>query len=354
MESKKSKEHVEKKEEVVEINFGKHLDKLRANPWIASTFVLALILILVLAFGGSGSTGTVVSAEDAGAKVLGFINSNPQITGEVTLASVVEEGQFYQVILNYEGQQVPVYTTLDGEFLVSNPVSLGEIEPADSGDSQPTTPPTQVDESIPKSDKPVVELFVMSHCPYGTQSEKGAVPVAELLGDKIDFEIKFVYYAMHGETEVYEQANQYCIQEEQNDKFLDYLTCFLEAGDGEGCLTEVGIDKAKMETCVARIDTEFSLTANLEDQSTWLSGRFPLFDIHKVENEEYGVRGSPTLVVNGKQASSGRDSASILATVCGAFNTVPEECATELSAASPSPGFGWDATAGSETAATCG
>ena len=37
----------------------------------------------------------------------------------------------------------------------------------------------------PKKEKPEVELFVMSHCPFGTQIEKGMLPVARLLGDKI-------------------------------------------------------------------------------------------------------------------------------------------------------------------------
>ncbi|MBU3941884.1 MAG: hypothetical protein KKF74_03150, partial [Nanoarchaeota archaeon] len=49
---------------------------------------------------------------------------------------------------------------------------------------------------MPKKDKPEVELFVMSHCPYGTQIEKGMLPVARLLGDKIDFNIRFCSYAM--------------------------------------------------------------------------------------------------------------------------------------------------------------
>ncbi|MEM2131153.1 MAG: GILT family protein, partial [Candidatus Woesearchaeota archaeon] len=71
-----------------------------------------------------------------------------------------------------------------------------------------------------KKDKPEVQLFVMSHCPFGTQMEKGILPVVELLGNKIDFKVRFVYYAMHGEVEVKEQLRQYCIQKEQQDKYL--------------------------------------------------------------------------------------------------------------------------------------
>lgn len=361
--SDSTEKKIDKKEEndTVEIPVGKFFGKVRSNPWMASTIVLGIVVILVLAFGGAGTGGVAtVSADEAGERVLEFLNSNPQITGEVTLVSAEESGQFYEVVLSYQGQQVPVYTTLDGEFLVGNPVALGGNGGA--GNSGEATAPEasnepQADTSVPKSNKPVVELFVMSHCPFGTQIEKGMIPVVELLGDKIDFELKFVNYAMHGEKEVWEQARQYCIQEEQNDKFLPYLRCFLEADDSEACLAEVGVDTDMMDACVERIDEEFELTDNLEDQSKWANGRFPRFMVHNDENEEYGVRGSPTLVINGQQASSGRDSASLLGTICAAFNEAPEECDTELSSASPSPGFGWEELSGSggaAAAAQCG
>ena len=71
--------------------------------------------------------------------------------------------------------------------------------------------------------------------------------------------------------------------------------------------------------------------------------------------EKYGVQGSPTLVINGEVVQTGRDSASLLQTICSAFNEQPEACQTELSATSPSPGFGTgtDETGGSADAG-CG
>jgi hypothetical protein len=346
------KEHHAKKDDVVEINFGKYLSGMRKNPWIVATIVLAIFLIVVLATGGSGGKATTVTADEAGARVISFINSNPNAQGEASLVSAEQDGQFYQVVVDYQGQEIPVFATLDGEFLVTNPVPLSDDVAAgtDTGDTgNPTPAPTP---NVVKSDKPVVELFVMSHCPYGTQIEKGFLPVADLLGDKIDWEVKFVYYAMHGKKEIDEQANQYCIQKEQNDKFVDYLTCFLEEGDGEGCLVEAGVDVNKMESCVEGANTEFNLDANFEDQGSWLSGRFPLFDIHKAENEEYGVRGSPTLVINGAEVSAGRDPNSLKNAICAGFNEPPAECDQELTSTSPGPGFGWDSVGA--TAADCG
>jgi hypothetical protein len=327
----------------------KILKDISGNYWAISTIVLAIVLIITLTTGGN--IGGTMSATEVGQKVLSFANNQG---ANAELVSVNDDGQFYEVVLSIEGQEIPVQVTKDGKNLIPQLVPL-------EAQAQTQTPtPTPTPTNIPKSDKPVIEAFVMSHCPYGTQIEKGLLPVAELLGDKIDFNIKFVYYAMHPSYgEVEEQLNQYCIQEEQKDKYLDYLTCFLgKTGtpeDGAACLDEVGIDKTKLSTCAAAADTEFSITENLNDQSTWLNGRYPLFDIHKAENEKYGVGGSPTLIINGVKAQAGRDSVSLLNTICEAFNTAPEECNTQLEAGQPTPGFGFGTTAAANNAAAgCG
>ena len=196
----------------------------------------------------------------------------------------------------------------------------------------------------------------MSHCPYGTQIEKGLLPVIEILKDKIDFEIKFVYYSMHPTSgEVEEQLNQYCIQKEQNDKFTSYLRCFLEAGNGEECLDSTGIDMSKLASCTEKTDKEFAILENLEDKSKWLSGKFPKFNIYKTDNEKYSVGGSPTLIINGVNTQVGRDSISLLNAICGAFNEAPEECNTEFETGAPTPGFGWSTTTTANNAvAGCG
>ncbi len=138
---------------------------------------------------------------------------------------------------------------------------------------------------------------------------------------------------MHQDVEVFEQLNQYCIQKEQNDKFIDYLNCFVKEKDSENCLSEVKIDFDKLKLCTDVADKKFSVTRNLEDKSSWLNSRYPLFDIHKLDNEKYGVGGSPSLIINGEQVESGRDSNSLLTIICSSFDTPPEECQEELSSA---------------------
>ncbi len=195
-----------------------------------------------------------------------------------------------------------------------------------------------------KLEKPEVELFVMSHCPFGTQIEKGILPVLELLGDKIDYSIKFCTYAMHDKKELDEQTLQYCIQKDHKDKYIAYLKCFLKEGKTDECTEEAEIDKKALELCTKAADEQYKITESYNDKSTWLNGRFPIFDIHKESNEKYEIHGSPGFVVNGVVAQAGRDAASLLDAVCTGFKEKPEECAEDLSAETPSPGFGFEGT----------
>jgi len=205
---------------------------------------------------------------------------------------------------------------------------------------------------MPKKEKPEVELFVMAYCPFGTQIEKGILPVLNLLGDKIDSKIRFCSYAMHGKKELDEQTLQYCIQKDYNDKYLDYLACFLKEGNTTNCLKEVELS-GKLDECIAETDAEFKITEKFNDKSTWSGGRFPLFDIDKELNEKYGVRGSPGLVINGVTAKSGRDSASLLDAVCTGFKVKPAECNEKLSSVNPSAGFGFEESSSGSTG-SCG
>ncbi|MFH1412517.1 MAG: hypothetical protein ABIG10_00605 [bacterium] len=221
------------------------------------------------------------------------------------------------------------YISNDGKKFFPQALDIIDSAPAETNNSDNNT-----------QDKPIIELFVMSHCPYGTQMEKGILPAVKALGDSIDFNIKFVDYIMHGKKEIDEQLNQYCIQEEQTDKFIDYLNCFLKAGDGEACLAEINIDTDKLKICVSNADEEYGISAGYEDDSTWLSGRYPEFNIHKSENTKYDVSGSPTLILNGEKVSTGRDSDSLLATICNGFITKPAACNQSISSSVPGPGFG--------------
>jgi protein-disulfide isomerase len=312
----------EKSSKKKEFNLSKEIS---GNYWRTAAVILGILLILSLAFGGVG--GTKITKEEAGEKVVDFAESQGV---EATLVEVNAKGSVYEVILSMQDQEVPVYITLDGDNLIPS------LVPLDTDTTTPSTPSTPTPTEVPKSDKPQVDLFVMTHCPYGTQAEKGFIAAMKTLKDVADIKIKFVHYFLHAPEED-ETPIQICIREEQPDKFLPYLECFLEDGDSDRCLTETGVDTTKLETCKSNGNAD------------------SYYAIDSAESEAAGVRGSPTLVINGVQSNAGRDSASYLSGICGAFNIAPEACNTELSSAGPSPGFGYSTTptTGAATAAQC-
>jgi hypothetical protein len=190
-----------------------------------------------------------------------------------------------------------------------------------------------------KRDKPEVDVFVMSHCPFGTQMEKGLLPVIDLFGDKVDINIRFVDYAMHGKKELDEELNQYCVNQQGKDIYHAYLKCFLKEGKGDACLKEAKVDEGKLKSCIAEADRKFDITKNFNDKNTW-NGRFPPFNIHKDLARKYNVRGSPTLVINDVVAKAGRSPKEIRDAICHGFKEKPAECTAKIDEATPQPGFG--------------
>lgn len=335
---------------------------VKKNPWVMATIVLGIIvlilLVLMLRGGITGNiiTGRAIGGQDAGDKLIDYLNS--RTGGGVEYISHEDIGNLYEVLISYQGQELPVYITKDGSYFVQGAVPLDEPVFNNDPNQQPSA-------EIPKSDKPEVELFIMSFCPFGTQAEKGILPVVGLLDDKIDFKLRTVHYILHGEKEDIENKRELCIREEQGqDKLNKYLVCILdsenpqEPADVTVCEKDSGIDSAKLQTCMdINADSYFESDSQL--------------------SEVYGVRGSPTLIINGARvvdpssysrdpnsctksdseegkcviASIGRSPSSYLEGICSAFNTAPEECSEKLSSATPSAGFGYNE--GTDTVAQC-
>ncbi len=188
--------------------------------------------------------------------------------------------------------------------------------------------------NAPNTEKPTVDLYVMSFCPFGQQAEKGLIPVIELLGDKINAKLHFVIYpssfyqnrnvskycigdycSMHGINEVREDVRQMCIQEIYPEKFWDYVkkidaTCSLATIEDcwRGVADSLDINTTKIENCFN------------ENATSYLAKEMQL-------NQDYGVTGSPTLFINGLLWDIGlRSPEAFKYAVCTGFENPPEEC----------------------------
>ncbi|MFA6458233.1 MAG: hypothetical protein WCV72_02475 [Patescibacteria group bacterium] len=315
--------------------------------------ILAVAAIaLSLASCSSGLSST--EAKDFAQKFINEDLLSGGMTAEVTNA---EKGSgFWNLDIKLsDGREVKSLLSLDGKIFVPEAIYVDEVKAAAE---TAATAQTEALANLPKSAKPVVELFVMSYCPYGTQAEKAIIPAIEALGDSVDFQLKFVNYAMHGEKEVTENLLEYALAKNYPDKLIPYLKEFLKASDSTAALAAVGVSPADLAATIAATDKEFQITENLNNQDLWRKGQdgtptYPNFNIDTADNEKYSIQGSPTLIINGQAAEGDRTPAAMLATICAAFETAPESCATELSSASPSAGFGEEVQSAGASGGEC-
>ncbi|MFH1325658.1 MAG: hypothetical protein ABIH49_02730 [archaeon] len=122
-------------EEVIKIKIpdffskGNFTQNLRRNPWMASTCVLGIFILILLGnsfLGGlknpGGLTGNFIKSDDAGQKLVDFLNQNTNFT--VTLEDAADENGLYRIDVNYEGEVIPLYVTKDGNYFIQNLIPL--------------------------------------------------------------------------------------------------------------------------------------------------------------------------------------------------------------------------------------
>ncbi len=208
------------KKEVIEIPVGKYFKAIKGNLWIVSTIVLALAVIF-LTFRG-GMTGNVVSESTAGQNLVSFINAQGNVKAE--LVSVEKVGQLYQVTVDYNGQEIPVFVSLDGEYLISDPVPLS----SDGSDSSGSTDSGQLvdvsvddDAVLGSKDAPVTIIeFSDYQCPFCRKF--WVESFSSLKKDYIDTgKVKFVYRdfplsSLHPSAEIAAEAAE-CVREKGGD-----------------------------------------------------------------------------------------------------------------------------------------
>ncbi len=108
------------------------------NYWAISTIVLAVLLVATFLTGGT--TGAIVSQEEAGQNLLNFITE--QGAG-AEIINTEDDGSLYTITLSIEGQEIPVYVTRDGKSFINPSGGLIPLEQearTTSTQPAPTTP----------------------------------------------------------------------------------------------------------------------------------------------------------------------------------------------------------------------
>jgi len=135
---------------------------IRKNPWVLSTFVLGIVVLMFLIGNFSGGmTGGVISEGEAGQIVLDLAESQVE---DAEIVDVSSSNGLYEVILLMNGREVPIYLTMDGENLVQGVTPLSIL-------MQQQRPSQQTQQTLEYSEEDLEKLKTFSSC----LAEKGLI-----------------------------------------------------------------------------------------------------------------------------------------------------------------------------------
>lgn len=288
---------------------GNFTQKIRKNPWVVSTFVLGILVIIFLFSNFSnGITGNVVSEKQAGEILLNYYESNG--AEGLSLLSVEEVSGLYQVNFEYKNEIIPVFITKDGKFAGSLNSIITEITEtnADSIETQKISVSVDDDavEGSPSAPVTIVE-FSDYQCPFCRKFWTETLP--SIKSQYIDTgKIKLIFRdfplaSLHPMAQSSGEAAE-CVRElggdnayfEYHDKMFEEQN-ILDSGSPNGSVTR-------------------TVTYTSSDLKQWASDLGydigTCLDSGKMANEvkndlkdgqNYGVQGTPAFFINGKFVS---------------------------------------------------
>ncbi|MEA3453279.1 MAG: hypothetical protein U9Q96_03025 [Patescibacteria group bacterium] len=311
------------------------------------TYVFGGVALALLVFVGyqnydpsqiksNGDAGEIIPMEEVGEYTVDFIKENLiNVPMEFEILEVKEENGLYEIkfamLNNGETQEDTGYVTKNGKYLFFQPFTMIIPEP----------------QAFNKTDKPIVDLYVMSFCPFGNQAEELMMPVVELLGDSVEVELHYIVYnnyqsgypeycldqgnkycSMHGIQELSQGIRELCVQKYQRDKFWSFVKAINDNSDyenvdskWEGIAQGIGINVSQIKTC----EQDEGMTL-LSEELALTEQEYPVQDPARHKgNASTEISGSPTMTVNGMIFDGQRSADGYKEAICSAMtNPIPE------------------------------
>jgi len=216
-----------------------------------------------------------------------------------------------------------------GAGAASNRVT-GLGQSAGGGDAPAAEPPTAAaagdgQDKAAAGKQIKLQLYVMSKCPFGVQALEGVQAALTALGGAVALRLDYIVSedesgqlnALHGLPELRGNILQLCVQRSHSTAtFLKFLRCQNKdwrsiPSDWERCAREAGIDTRRLGACYTTAAGEQLLRDSMR------------------RAQAAGAKGSPTIVVAGKEHSGGRTKRDFLRAICSSFAEAerPAACA---------------------------
>lgn len=131
---------------VTEVSYGekKIVKSIKKNSWKLISIVFAVLFLSTVAWtfyqNKSCITGAVISEDQAGEKLVDFISTS--FGAEVSEYKDIKDlGDIYEVIVPYQGQEIPVYITKDGKYFISSAMEMSAVPALDVSQTQQASQP---------------------------------------------------------------------------------------------------------------------------------------------------------------------------------------------------------------------
>lgn len=154
--------------------------------------------------------------------------------------------------------------------------------------------------------KPTLNLYVMSHCPFGIRAENIILSFIGNFSDQLKLHIYYIvskqgehnFSSLHGPSELDEDLHQIAIQKLYNDKFYSYLLCYNNYMNRDKCLKDNNISKNEIDEFVKSGQADNILN---QDFTT---------------TEKLGINASPTLYIGSQRYDGPFQPEHIIRAVC--------------------------------------
>lgn len=262
------------------------IKNLKKNPWTISTIILSVVIIVLLfaSFGGS------ISKSDAGDIILNFANS--QTGGGVELVEINEKAGLYEVMVSYNGQDIPLYLTKDGENLVQSLTPLESI-PSNAPTAPQNTEVVEVsidDDAVKGEASAPVTIIEFSdyECPFCGRYYEQTLPqiISEYVNNgKVKIVFRDFPLGFHSKAQKAGEAAE-CAGEQgkywaMHDKLFDNQGS-LDVDDLKTYAGEIGLNTAQFDTCLDSGKMADEIAKDMSD------------------GQSYGVKGTPAFFINGR------------------------------------------------------
>ncbi len=157
-------------------------------------------------------------------------------------------------------------------------------------------------------EKPLLNLYVMSHCPFGIRAEESLLDVIGYFGNGIGLRVSYIvsksgnnFTSLHGPTELEEDLRQIGVQRLYGSKFYGYLRCYDSTMNSDLCLFNNAIDRTRIDAFVRSgkagkvLDSDFAAT------------------------ERLGINASPTLYIDSHRYRGPIQPERIIRAACASF-----------------------------------